>query len=137
MSAPLTAQAAQSAAWSDSISVRSPPPPHPATVTGGNSTDIFKAGNVGGLVGLQDAGGTINTSFATGNVSAGSNSSAGGLVGFNNGTINFSGAGGAVSSLNNVAGGLVGFNWIGATITGSFATGNVTAAASTPAASPV
>jgi hypothetical protein len=94
-------------------------------VTGGNSTDIFKAGSVGGLVGLQDAGGTINLSFATGDVSAGSKSSAGGLVGFNNGTINFSGAGGAVSSVDNAAGGLAGFNWNGATITGSFAIGNV------------
>jgi filamentous hemagglutinin family protein len=96
------------------------------TVTGGNSSNIFNAGMVGGLVGLQDAGGTINTSFATGSVSGGANSSAGGLVGFNNGTINFSGAGGGVSSLDNVSGGLVGFNWIGANITGSFATGQVT-----------
>ena len=38
-------------------------------VTGGNSSDINHAGFIGGLVGLQDAGGTINTSFATGDVS--------------------------------------------------------------------
>jgi filamentous hemagglutinin family protein len=94
-------------------------------VTGGNSSDIFKAGAIGGLVGLNDAAGSINTSFATGNVSAGANSSGGGLVGFNNGTITGSGAGGTVTSLDNAAGGLVGFNGFGATITGSVATGNV------------
>ena len=94
-------------------------------VTGGNSSDINHAGFIGGLVGLQDAGGTINTSFATGDVTAGSKSSAGGLVGANNGTIIGSGAGGTVFSLDNHAGGLVGFNGVGAAITGSVATGNV------------
>jgi filamentous hemagglutinin family protein len=94
-------------------------------VTGGNSNDIFKAGNIGGLVGLQDASGTIFNAFAFGAVTAGANSTAGGLVGFNSGAINLSGASGAVSSLDNFAGGLVGFNQVGATIIGSFATGNV------------
>jgi filamentous hemagglutinin family protein len=94
-------------------------------VTGGNSSDIFKSGFVGGLVGLQDANGTIATSFATGAVSAGSKSTAGGLVGANNGMITGSGAGGEVSSLDNHAGGLVGFNGVTGTITSSVATGNV------------
>ncbi|MEA2879413.1 MAG: hypothetical protein QOF14_4609 [Hyphomicrobiales bacterium] len=94
-------------------------------VTGGNSSDIFKAGAIGGLVGLNDANGVINSSVAGGAVSAGSKSSAGGLVGSNNGTIIGGGATGDVSSLDNFAGGLVGFNGNGATITGSIATGNV------------
>jgi filamentous hemagglutinin family protein len=94
-------------------------------VTAGNSNNISTAGNVGGLVGQQNAGGSINTSFAIGNVTAGTKSTAGGLVGFNNGSIENSGAAGAVSAVDNQAGGLAGFNGQGATITGSFATGNV------------
>jgi len=94
-------------------------------VTGGNSSNMFNAGFVGGLVGLQDAGGTINNSFAIGNVSAGAKSAAGGLVGSNNGSIIGSGAAGTVFSLDNQAGGLVGFNGNTATIFASVATGNV------------
>src|SRR4051794_15643662 len=96
-------------------------------VTSGNSSDIFHASQIGGLVGLQNAGASINTSFAIGDVSAGTKSNAGGLVGSNNGgSISNSGASGAVSSVDNQAGGLVGFNGVGSTITTSFAAGNVT-----------
>src|SRR2546421_2003553 len=52
-------------------------------LTGGNSTDIFHAGSIGGLVGMQDAGGSIIGGVASGNVSGGSNTAVGGLVGFN------------------------------------------------------
>ena len=93
-------------------------------VTGGNSTDIFRSGSIGGLVGMNDAGGTITSGVASGNVTAGSGTSAGGLVGWNNGTINgTSVAAGDVSSVDSFAGGLVGFN--GGTITGAIAGGNV------------
>ncbi|TMJ03978.1 MAG: filamentous hemagglutinin N-terminal domain-containing protein [Alphaproteobacteria bacterium] len=95
-------------------------------VTGGNSSDIFHAGSIGGLVGFNQ-GGSITGGFATGDVSAGAKSSAGGLAGSNNlnGTITGSAASGAVSSLDNFAGGLVGFNGTGAVITSSVATGAV------------
>ena len=46
-------------------------------VSGGNSTDITKAGNIGGLVGSNAQGASINTAFATGNVTAGAKSSVG------------------------------------------------------------
>ena len=63
-------------------------------VTGGNSTDIFKAGSFGGFVGLNDAAGQISGGVAGGNVSAGAKSAAGGFVGFNNGNISGSAAAG-------------------------------------------
>ncbi len=94
-------------------------------VTGGASNNIFTAGAVGGLVGINDAAGTITSSAATGAVSAGANSTAGGLVGFNNGTILGGGATGAVSAIDNFAGGLVGFNATTGNILGSVAAGNV------------
>ena len=55
----------------DSTSGRSAISIATGNVTGGNSSDIIKAGHIGGLVGLQDSGGSINTAFATGNVTAG------------------------------------------------------------------
>jgi hypothetical protein len=92
-------------------------------VTGGNSSDIFKAGSFGGFVGLNDAAGQISGGVAGGNVSAGAKSAAGGFVGFNNGTISGSAAGGSVTSQENAAGGFAAFN--GGTISGSTAVGNV------------
>ena len=94
-------------------------------VTGGPSSDIFKAGSIGGFVGLNDAAGQISGAFAIGTVSAGANSGAGGFVGFNNGTISAASAFGNVTSQDNVAGGFAGFN--GGTISASIASGNVSA----------
>ena len=76
---------------------------------------------IGGLVGQND-GGTISTSYATGNV-ASLNSAVGGLVGGNSGTVTNSYATGLVSGVDYV-GGLVGYN--AGTITSSYATGSVT-----------
>ena len=87
---------------------------------------------VGGLVGSLDYQATISSSYATGPVSVGSfnpalstmNSTAGGLVGVNSGTIATSYASGQVlGGSSSVIGGLTGAN--GGTISQSFATGNV------------
>ena len=86
---------------------------------------MFQGVGLGGLVGFNDADGTISNSFATGAVSGGAFAMAGGLVGSNNGAINNSHATGAVSSLDNFAGGLVGFNGFTGTINASFATGAI------------
>ena len=75
--------------------------------------------NVGGLVGNN--GGTIINSYATGNVSGGSN--VGGFIGINNRAIEGNYATGNVSGGNNV-GGFIGSN--SRDITGSHATGSVT-----------
>ncbi len=92
----------------------------------GGSTDIFRAANIGGLVGMNVDQATITGSYASGDVTGGSAASAGGLVGFNFGFITGSHASGAVSTTDNFAGGLVGFNSNTGTIIGSFASGNVT-----------
>ena len=76
--------------------------------------------NVGGLVGNNN-GGTIINSYATGNVSGGSN--VGGFIGINNRAIEGNYATGNVSGGNNV-GGFIGSN--SRDITGSHATGSVT-----------
>jgi filamentous hemagglutinin family protein len=86
------------------------------------------AGYAGGLVGYN-AGASIDTSYATGNVASLSGGAAGGLVGYNYGngsTITDSYATGTVSIAGNggAVGGLVGNN-VGATITSSYATGSV------------
>jgi filamentous hemagglutinin family protein len=89
--------------------------------TGGNGAAV------GGLVGGNYTN-SISGSFASGTVAGGSNSYTGGLVGFNNGgEINQSHAGGEVSGATNAwIGGLVGYtDNPGATITDSFATGEV------------
>jgi filamentous hemagglutinin family protein len=82
--------------------------------------------NVGGLVGYNQ--GTVSNSYATGNVSGGSDSVAvGGLVGLNSyGTVTHSYATGSVSGPNGSSdiGGLVGDNYRG-TVSNSYATGNV------------
>jgi hypothetical protein len=81
---------------------------------------------VGGLVGWGDVG-TVDSSYATGGVSG--HQSVGGVVGLNDGTLSNSyyttgsvvGDGGS-----QFVGGLVGYNRGGGTVTGSYATGNVT-----------
>ena len=85
--------------------------------------------SMGGLVGWSNAGGTIQDSYATGNVTAGTGGTrAGGLTAQSNGSILRSYATGAVSGGSQGVGGLVGFN-SGATIVDSYATGAVTATA--------
>jgi subtilisin family serine protease len=89
----------------------------------------------GGLVGANVGGSSIASSSATGNVTGGSSTWAGGLVGENGffvpagafGTITDSFATGNVkiTGVNSAAGGLVGNNAQGSTITNSQAFGNV------------
>jgi filamentous hemagglutinin family protein len=85
--------------------------------------------NVGGLVGYNNGGSLVTTSFATGAVSGVGNGAGnvGGLVGNNyGGAISLSHATGTVTgSASSSVGGLVGFNYGGATITASYATGVV------------
>jgi filamentous hemagglutinin family protein len=88
--------------------------------------------SMGGLTGWNNSGGTIQDSYATGNVTAGTGSTrAGGLTANNNGSILRSYATGAVSGGSQGVGGLVGFNsnTPPATIVESYATGAVTATA--------
>jgi hypothetical protein len=88
---------------------------------------------MGGLIGWNNAGGIIQDSYATGNVTSGTaGTRAGGLAGNNNGSILRSYATGAVSGGAQGVGGLVGYNSSGtpaATIVDSYATGAVTATA--------
>ncbi|MEH2502407.1 filamentous hemagglutinin family protein [Bradyrhizobium sp. AZCC 1578] len=99
------------------------------TVAGTTTT----SSSMGGLIGWNNAGGTIQDSYATGNVTAGTaGTRAGGLAGNNNGSILRSYATGAVSGGSQGVGGLVGYNSSGspaATIVESYATGAVTATA--------
>jgi filamentous hemagglutinin family protein len=98
------------------------------TVAGTTTT----SSSMGGLIGWNNTGGTIQDSYATGNVTAGTGSTrAGGLAGNNNGSILRSYATGAVSGGSQGVGGLVGFNsgTPAATIVESYATGAVTATA--------
>ena len=98
------------------------------TVAGTTTT----SSSMGGLIGWNNTGGTIQDSYATGNVTAGTGSTrAGGLTGNNNGSILRSYATGAVSGGSQGVGGLVGFNsgTPAATIVKSYATGAVTATA--------
>jgi hypothetical protein len=85
--------------------------------------------NVGGLVGYND-GGTIEASATRGEI-RGDTSEIGGLLGYNAGTVRGSHSSAAVSvetlSGRHVAG-LVGTNAGSGTVTGSYATGNVTVA---------
>ena len=95
----------------------------------------------GGLVGSNRIDTTITDSYATGNVTASSDSSstyAGGLIGYNGNsiTITDSYATGNVTasgSSDAYAGGLIGYNTGSITITDSYATGNVTASGSSDA----
>lgn len=93
----------------------------------GDVTGNGTAGWVGGLVGYNGDGeeGTISQSYATGNVIAGTNGNAGGLVGSNDiqATINNSYALGTVTNSGDNTGGLVGLN-IG-NISKSYSTGSL------------
>ncbi len=112
-------------------------------LVGSNSatiTNCYSTGNIsssspnasdsaGGLVGINNDDGIISNSYSTGNVSSSSSidffSSAGGLVGFNNGSISNS-----YSTENTVdstfyTGGLVGINNDSGGITNSYSTGIV------------
>ncbi|KRR03807.1 hypothetical protein CQ10_17795 [Bradyrhizobium valentinum] len=99
------------------------------TVAGTTTT----SSSMGGLIGWNNAGGTIQDSYAIGNVMAGTaGTRAGGLAGNNNGSILRSYATGAVSGGSQGVGGLVGYNSSGlpaATIVESYATGAVTGTA--------
>ena len=87
------------------------------------SVDVNGSTRVGGLVGSNE-GGTINGSYACGNIT-GDNYYIGGLVGMNKGTVENSYASGNVSD-GNYVGGLVGQNsGINAVVIGSSASGNV------------
>src|SRR5262245_10788918 len=94
----------------------------------GNVTITGPNGGAGGLVGSQGFGSTIASSNAAGTVSAtaqATNSSIGGLVGQNEGTITSSHATGPVNGSGGVtAGGLIGSN--SGTISQSYAEGSVT-----------
>ena len=80
------------------------------TVTGLTTT----SSSMGGLVGWNNGAGTIQDSYATGNVTAGTGGTrAGGLTAQNNGRILRSYATGAVSGGSQGVGGLVGFNSTG------------------------
>ncbi|UPK01712.1 MBG domain-containing protein [Bradyrhizobium sp. 170] len=95
------------------------------TVAGTTTT----SSSMGGLVGWNNGIGTIQDSYATGNVTAGTGATrAGGLTAQSNGSILRSYATGAVSGGSQGVGGLVGLN-TGATIVDSYATGSVTATA--------
>ena len=89
-------------------------------VTGGSGDN---AGNIGGLVGMNQAGGSITASSATGNVT-GARANIGGLVGHNGGAVAQSYATGAVSGAASI-GGLVGRN--AGSIDNAYATGAVAA----------
>ncbi|MFL6689374.1 MAG: ZmpA/ZmpB/ZmpC family metallo-endopeptidase-related protein [Alphaproteobacteria bacterium] len=112
-----------------------------ATVTGGqaggiageNDSGINQASaggvvngsiNTGGLAGLNN--GSIDTSYATGNVT-GSENNTGGLVGSNHGSISNSYAMGSVVGGPGAAGGLAGFN--GGLMSFAYSTGQVTGGA--------
>ncbi len=98
-----------------------------AATVAGATTGGF---SMGGLTGWNNVGASIQDSYATGNVTAGSvTSRAGGLTGTNNGSILRSYATGAVSGGRQGVGGLAGFNSSAATIVDSYATGAVTAGA--------
>jgi filamentous hemagglutinin family protein len=101
---------------------------HASGQVSGSSGDI----SVGGLAGQNDRGASVANSVATGalNISAttASDQLAGGLVGQNEGRIIASYATGAVNANGGdaIAGGLVGASAPGATISSSYATGDVT-----------
>ena len=104
-----------------------------ASVLVGNGAGPTTRNYAGGLAGRTDVGGDISGSSASGNITAGNNSYAGGLVGqvhFNSNASNIgnSSATGAVNvGANSFAGGLVGMMEAGNSIlTGSSASGNVT-----------
>ncbi len=84
---------------------------------------VIGSNDVGGLVGVNHGSATVGNSYATGTVSG--SGDVGGLVGENDGSVSNSYATGGVSG-SDAVGGLVGFNYGSATITNSYATGNLT-----------
>ena len=95
--------------------------------TSGNvgNTGAAGAGSLGGIAGTNS--GTVTSSSSSATVSTSDASAAGGLVGTNTGTVSGSYAQGLVHvGDDGRAGGLVGYNSAGA-VSGSFATGAVTA----------
>ncbi|MCP4529559.1 MAG: hypothetical protein GY833_27135, partial [Aestuariibacter sp.] len=98
-----------------------------STITNSYSTVTLTGDNyTGGLVGYNYNLCTITDSYATGNVTANPDSNRGGLVGYNrNSTINSSYATGDVTGTS-YTGGLVGYNYISSVINDSYATGAVT-----------
>jgi cysteine-rich repeat protein len=91
-------------------------------------TVVSTGDSVGGLVGTLKAEGTINNSYATGNVIGGNDSNSynvGGLVGENAGAISNSYATGDINGDIGL-GGLLGKSGWNSTIDNSYATGNVT-----------
>jgi hypothetical protein len=91
-----------------------------ATVSDGNGLSV-----IGGLVGLSDVGNSIVLSFAVGDVSGGSSTAVGGLVGEAFGTISESYATGSSSGgKSSGVGGLVGDN--SGTLSNVYANGSVT-----------
>ena len=115
----------------------------PLTLTASGTVNVSGKGiNAGGLIGYNNSSITITDSYATGNVTASSDSYdtyAGGLIGYSNSsiTITDSYATGNVTassdSYDTYAGGLIGYNDDSITITDSYATGNVTAIGSSSA----
>jgi filamentous hemagglutinin family protein len=98
-----------------------------ATIAHSHASGAVYGGDVGGLVGLNVLG-SITASYAAGPVTAtgaGNYGSAGGLVGYNTGTIDSSFAKGNVSSIGGASyvGGLVGYNL--GSISNTYALGNV------------
>ena len=110
--------------------------------TPGNSSSIINSSatgtvtatsnEVGGLVGQNSFGDSIVNSWANVTVNGGNGTNniysffVGGLAGYNGGSITSSWASGSVTGFEYI-GGLVGLNYVGATITGSNASGAVTA----------
>jgi hypothetical protein len=91
----------------------------------GTANDKRGGVSFGGLVGYNELGGTIDSSFATGSISSAGNDTDGGLVGSNAGAVSNSYATGSVTDTSVVfAGGLAGAN-PGGTIADSFSTGTV------------
>ena len=118
----------------------------PLTLTASGTVNIVVAGSAyaGGLVGYNYYNITITDSYATGNVTASSDSYetyAGGLIGYNDDSITITDsyatgnvtASGDYYETHTHAGGLIGYNDNSITITDSYATGNVTASGSSSA----
>ena len=81
------------------------------------------SGYAGGLVGSTNSAASITNSYATGDVT--SSTSVGGLVGDASGLITGSYATGKVSGTSSYVGGLVGIVWSSGAITNSYASGAV------------
>ncbi|HOC58887.1 MAG TPA: GLUG motif-containing protein, partial [Smithellaceae bacterium] len=94
------------------------------TLTNSGPSNMLSGEFAGGLVGLNDSAGTIDSSYATKAVTGGSYS--GGLAGKNYGAITGSHATGAVSGHGSYIGGLTGQNDSSGVIIGSYAEGAVT-----------